>query len=182
MSHLTRVVVGVLGVILASGCRAATRVSEVPRVDLQLEGGNRGYLVGKSPEAAELKTTRQMVQTDVEIPSFYKPKPAGAPNAPENVAPPETETGQPESAPTPAAKGPVTYDIYTVKKGESLWSIAAKPDVYGKATAWRRIFDANRDVLKSPNHLRPGMTIKIPREGSAGGSAPAADEGTTFKK
>ncbi len=163
------------------GCRAATRISEVPRVDLQLEGGNRGYLVGKSPEAAQLKTTRQMVQTDVEIPSLYKLTPTGTPKAPEDMVPPKVEAGQ-ESAPAPAAKGPVTYDIYTVKTGESLWSIAAKPEVYGKATSWRRIFDANRDVLKSPNHLRPGMTIKIPREGDGGGSAPAADESVTYTK
>ena len=58
---------------------------------------------------------------------------------------------------------PARYDTYVVKKGDSLWSIAAKPEVYGTATKWRRLYDANRDLLKSPERLRPGMTLKIPR-------------------
>ena len=51
-----------------------------------------------------------------------------------------------------------------MKRGESLWSIAAKPDIYGKATRWRRIFDANRDLLKSPDRLKAGMKLRIPHE------------------
>ena len=70
-----------------------------------------------------------------------------------------------------------------VKKGGSLWSIAAKPEVYGKATRGRRLFDANRDVLKSPDRLRPGMTLKIPRgQGETSAASAEQDEGTTFKK
>ena len=70
-----------LALVTAAGCRTATRITEVPRVDLQVEasGGNRGYLVGTPPAAKEWKTTRQIVEADVELPSFYKPKPGGAP-------------------------------------------------------------------------------------------------------
>ena len=155
------VMLAALSLWMVSGCRTATRVTEVPRVDLSLEGGNRGYLIGSPPETPELKTTRQMVQTEIEIPSFYKPKRAGT-VAPFDIAPPEMDMSE-ESAQTPGPDASESYDTYVVKKGESLWSIAAKPEVYGKATRWRRIFDANRDVLKSPDRLRPGMTLKIPR-------------------
>ena len=173
MHRVMRMVFGTVTVLLAGGCRTATRVTEVPRVDLSLEGGNRGYLVGTPSEAAALKTTRQMVETDVEIPSFYRPKRGGAPVSLEEMAPPETEAvGGTAEAP------PRVFDVYVVQKGDSLWSIAKRPEIYGKATRWRRIFDANRDQLKSPDRLHAGMTLKIPREGGGGSS----DEGTTYKK
>ena len=163
-------------VLLSSGCRTAARLKEVPRVDLQLEGGNRGYLIGTPPEAAQLKTTRQVVETDVEIPSFYTPRHTGARVTLEGVVPPETEMGQ---AADQAA--PQRYDTYVVQKGDSLWSIAAKPEVYGSATRWRRIFDANRDLLKSPDAVRPGMKLKIPR-GDGGDSTTYGEEGVTYRK
>ena len=183
MRCIARLSLGCLALVLVSGCRTAARVTTVPRVDLELEGvGNRGYLVGTPPPAQALKTTRQMVETDVEIPSFYKPKRTGGQATLEGIAPPETEMseGSPTTPPgTELAHG--TYDTYVVQKGDSLWSIAAKPEIYGKATHWRRIFDANRGLLKTPDRLKAGMTLKIPREEGTGTSHPE-DEGTTFKK
>ena len=167
---------GLMSVMVLSGCRTATRVADVPRVDLSLEGGNRGYLVGTPPPPSAQVTTREMVQADVEIPSLYKPKP-GDKNRTilEEIAPPEVDlSGQGGAGTSPA---PGTYDTYTVKKNESLWSIAAKK--YGRATRWRRIYDANRDVLKSPDQIHAGMVLKIPR---AGEKTTSTDEGTTFKK
>ena len=173
-----------VGLMLA-GCRApsrmAARVTEVPRVDIELEGGNRGYLVGTPPPPGERSTTRQMVQTDVELPSWYRPH-AGPSTAPlDGMAPPETDQ-MAGAEHEPMAGGPTggttgDYATYTVQKGESLWSISKK--VYGKATAWRQIFDANRDQLKSPDQVRPGMTLRIPQ------SAPAQfgdDGGRTYQK
>ena len=58
---------------MTGGCRTATRVVEIPRVDLELSGGNRGYLRGSPPEAADLKSTRQMVQTTIELPAGRRP-------------------------------------------------------------------------------------------------------------
>ena len=168
------------GIGLMAGCRTAAKVTEVPRVDLTLSEGNRGYLVGRPPEAPELKATRQMVETTMEIPSFYKPKRTGVQSGVEGIAPPETETENP-AAPAQAGGAPGKYDTYVVQKGDSLWSIAAKPDVYGKATRWRRIFDANRDLLKSPDAVRPGMKLKIPR-GDGGGSTTYGEEGVTYRK
>jgi len=181
MRHLVPCSLGLTVLALVSGCRTAARVTTVPRVDLELEGvGNRGYLVGTPPPAQELKTTRQMVETDVEIPSFYKPTRTGGQVSLEGVVPPERESSDESAAMTSGTEpAPGTYDTYVVQKGDSLWSIAAKPEIYGKATHWRRIFDANRDLLKTPDRLKAGMTLKIPR-GDAGQAA--EDEGTTFKK
>ena len=179
MRSMTTLIVGLIAGLVVSGCRAATRVTEVPRVDLTLEGGNRGYLVGAPMEAPEMKQTREMVEATVEIPSFYKPKHTGAPAHLEGMAPPETETEEPRGQAPPATR----YDTYVVQKGESLWSIAAKPEIYGSATKWRRIYDANRDLLKSPDRVRAGMKLKIPRgEAKPNSNTTYGDEGVTYKK
>ena len=78
--------------VLVSGCRTGTQLTEVPRVDLELASGNRGYLVGSAPAEATLKTTRQMVETTIELPSFYKPKRSNQNAGLDNVAAPERET------------------------------------------------------------------------------------------
>ena len=81
-----------------------------------------------------------------------------------------------------AFKTPEEYDTYVVEKGDSLWSIAAQADVYGKATLWRNIYEANRDRLKSPNSIKTGMELRIPRGGSADIGTTYDDEGSVFKK
>ena len=174
---------GLTVAVLAAGCntptRLATRITDVPRVDLDLTGGNRGYLIGKAPEGAQLKTTRQVIETDVELPSFYKPKRSTAAAAiPET---PSSGAAEGMAVQVPSADtGPM--DTYVVKPGESLWTIAGKPEIYGKTTRWQRLLEANRELLKgNPNHLRAGMTIKIPRGKHARGSS-SEDEGTKFQK
>lgn len=186
MRQSGRIMVGLIGgAVVLVGCRMATRVVEVPRVDLELAGGNRGYLVGGPPEAAGWKTTREMVQTDVEIPSLYRPKRAGSGAGLEELVPPELDAGQ--TASDGAGAGQVAAgrdDVYTVQKGDSLWSIAAKPDIYGQATHWRRLLKANREVLGGkPERLREGMKLSIPRGAFESRSTVAyEDEGLTFKK
>ena len=49
---------------------------------------------------------------------------------------------------------------YLVKKGDVLSSISQH--FYGTAKKWPKILDANRDVLASPEKLKPGMTLRIP--------------------
>lgn len=186
MRHVSVVVCGLGSLLWVVGCRAPTRVvirvTEVPRVDLELSGGNRGYLIGTPPEPKRLKTTRQMIETDVEIPSFYKPKPPGLKVRLDDLAAPETDAAR-EAAGMDVAAGAASYDTYVVQKGDSLWSIAAKPEIYGKATRWRQLLEANRELLKgSPDRLRAGMTIKIPRGDSGEGATTSDEEGVTWKK
>jgi phage tail protein X len=49
---------------------------------------------------------------------------------------------------------------YRVQKGETLIQLARK--FYGDASAWKRIFEANRDVIGNPNYIKPGLRLKIP--------------------
>lgn len=56
--------------------------------------------------------------------------------------------------------------MYTVKSGDSLSAIARRE--YGDAGEWRRIYEANRDLIKDPDLIHPGQELKIPpREGTA---------------
>lgn len=50
--------------------------------------------------------------------------------------------------------------IYVVKSGDSLSKIAKRE--YGNAKDWKRIFEANRDLIKDPDKIYPGQTLKIP--------------------
>ncbi len=165
---------GVLGtLVVVAGCRTGSQLVQEPRVDLgTIAGGNRGYLMGVPPEAAgPSKTTRQMIQTDIELPTRFRAN-RQAPGSVglQELAPPETDLG--EAGEVPQTAEPDTYDTYRVKAGDTLWSIAA--DVYGDAGNWRRIFDANRKQLRSPDRLRAGLTLRIPRGAAHEGSEPDA--------
>ena len=175
---------GFMGLTLISGCRASTRVAEVPRVDLSLsDGGNRGYVVGHPPDEANLKTTRQIMQTDIEVSGWHR---AGPVQRSRSVSMPAAMTTESAAATNVSATGTpmmVGADTYVVQPRDSLWSIAKKPDIYGAATHWRRLFEANRDLLKgNPNGLRVGMTLQIPRSAASERAADSGDEGITFKK
>jgi nucleoid-associated protein YgaU len=61
------------------------------------------------------------------------------------------------SSTAPAAE---VYETYEVKSGDSLSKIAKR--VYGNASAWKKIFEANQDVLKDPDKFFPGQKLKIP--------------------
>jgi nucleoid-associated protein YgaU len=52
------------------------------------------------------------------------------------------------------------FSQYQVKRGDTLSSIAK--EFYGNGALFPRIFEANRDVLSSPEKISPGQTLRIP--------------------
>ena len=54
--------------------------------------------------------------------------------------------------------------VYVVKPGDTLPSIAAKPEIYGDASRWREIHGANKGILGGSFELYPGVQLVIPRE------------------
>jgi len=50
---------------------------------------------------------------------------------------------------------------YTVKAGDTLSKIAERS--LGSASAYMRIFEANRDQLNDPDQIKPGQVLKIPK-------------------
>jgi nucleoid-associated protein YgaU len=65
-----------------------------------------------------------------------------------------------QSGASTTAPDAVVYESYEVKAGDSLSKIAK--NVYGKASEWKRIFEANRDTIKDPDKIYPGQKLKIP--------------------
>ncbi len=74
-------------------------------------------------------------------------------------------------APTPAAGAVVTAGapaatvagaakVHVVEKGDTLGAIAKK--YYGKAGAYMKIFEANKDILTDPDKIKPGQRLRIP--------------------
>jgi nucleoid-associated protein YgaU len=49
---------------------------------------------------------------------------------------------------------------YTVKAGDTLSAIAQQ--FYGKANEYQKIFEANKDKLRDPDHIRAGQELVIP--------------------
>jgi nucleoid-associated protein YgaU len=49
---------------------------------------------------------------------------------------------------------------YTVESGDSLSKIAKR--VYGDASKWHAIFEANRDKIKNPDLIHPGEVLSLP--------------------
>jgi len=70
--------------------------------------------------------------------------------------PPATPASGPAAPPivTPAPR------YHTVQEGESLTRISVR--FYGSPNRWQDIYDANREVLKGENALRPGQRLRIP--------------------
>lgn len=82
-----------------------------------------------------------------------------------------TPAGVPGSAgaPTGAAMhgagdgqaAPWASKTYTVKSGDTLSGIAK--EVYGDASKYPRIFEANKPMLKDPDRIYPGQVLRIPQ-------------------
>lgn len=75
---------------------------------------------------------------------------SGSSSAPSGMSPPPTSTQS---------------ETYTVKSGDSLSKIAQQ--LYGDGKQWRRIFEANRDLITNPDLIHPGQVLKIPSIGDS---------------
>ena len=62
-----------------------------------------------------------------------------------------------QAAEKDAQAAPRTYEVV---KGDSLSKIAKR--VYGDAQQWRKIYEANRDLIENPDLIHPGQVLKLP--------------------
>ncbi|MEE9913885.1 MAG: LysM peptidoglycan-binding domain-containing protein [Deltaproteobacteria bacterium] len=49
---------------------------------------------------------------------------------------------------------------HEVKKGDTLWKIAEK--YYGDGSLYKKIFEANQNILKNPDLIKIGQKLHIP--------------------
>jgi len=165
------------------GCaKISTQVVEKPRVDQSLAKGNRGTLMGTPPEATPRRTTRKIIQADVELATAGEMTPWKVKK--QEAAAPEVagmESAAPVAEPAPMAEEPKRFEklrealaplipkeekpepvtqTYIVEKGDTLGEISFK--MYGTSKKWRLIYEANRNTLKSPNRIVVGQKLMIP--------------------
>jgi len=81
--------------------------------------------------------------------------PAARPSAPHSSSQPRAAA---ESA--APAESEAAAEYYEIQSGDTLSAIAKR--YYGKASAYMKIFEANREVIKDPNKIYPGQKIRIP--------------------
>jgi nucleoid-associated protein YgaU len=71
-----------------------------------------------------------------------------------------SSTARPPAVTDPIA-GSGAAGTYIVVKGDSLSKIAKEQ--YGDASKWRKIYEANRDLIKDPDLIYPGQSLRIPQ-------------------
>jgi nucleoid-associated protein YgaU len=71
------------------------------------------------------------------------------------------EAAREEDPPAPSASDLLVSDHYRVQPGDNLSSVSEK--VYGTPHRWKEIFEANHDLLDSPDWVQVGMELRIPR-------------------
>lgn len=59
---------------------------------------------------------------------------------------------------------PAEPDTYTVMRGDYLWKIAAKAEIYNDPYAWSRIYTSNTDQIKDANLIYADQIFRIPRQ------------------
>jgi len=188
------ILIGIGIAVLLTGCLKSVEVVTRDRVDQSLAGGNRGVLHGRVPTTpSEVTSTRTYLEWDVEIPTYEvevkvpewrrewhdkelwgnrgylvggpkrRPKEEELSHRRPSYEYKEEEEVMEKTEPRPQRAASDTS--YTVKKGETLGEISGK--VYGTSKSWRRLYEANRDILKDPNHLTPGQVLRIPQGGES---------------
>lgn len=122
------------------------------RAETDMQSGN--YANAHRDAIAAREAARQAVaisqakQEPVEIAAKIEPKP---------------EPVTPQITPEPASPLP---SHYVVESKDNLWGIAAKPAVYGDARLWPLLLKANAKLIKRPDVITAGTTLRIERNPS----------------
>jgi len=78
----------------------------------------------------------------------------------ERPAPAPVRAEEPESASFEREEKITTTRFHIVRKGENLSTISQQ--YYDSPNQWSKILEANKDILKDPNKIAPGMKLIIP--------------------
>ena len=157
------------GIIILSGCLTMRNYTkEEPRKDLEIEG-NQGCLSGEcknEPRENRLGDTRTISVMEVEFGPREIEKET---TTEESVVEKKVNTKIPlqkieviEAVPQDELMSAVKTEIqyYQVQENDTLQKISHK--FYGTTKEWNFLYEANKDILKSPDRLYPGIELLIP--------------------
>lgn len=171
-----------LGLVLAlgAGCSSKTTTDEN---EIAIDDGSIAELppISDAGTDAVPQETVENIAPEEAGNSLESPPPiedvAAAPieQAPEAIA--QTIEAAPvvdtiESTPAPVAQSvSVGEGSYTVQSGDTLMRIAFER--YGDIYKWRSIYEANRDQIRDPNQIPPGLVLRL--EGGDGAALASHD-------
>lgn len=162
---LTGSIVLLAACFLAS-CTMRTYVQDRGRVDQEMSG-NAGCLQGTCPEVdrGDLKQTRKTYVLEIVTgPKKIEAAKSTEPAVTEEVVEEEeiyVSRGGDEAI-VVAEETVVTYTDYKIEEGDTLQKISKK--FYGTYSRWNEIYQANKDVLTSPDRIKPGKVIRVPQK------------------
>jgi nucleoid-associated protein YgaU len=163
---------GVSSALLLSGCVVRTYPLTKDRIDQDLTSGNRGFVQGKGAQQEnERPSTRttQVVEIELNSPIKFEKRAKlnvreAAPAVQKQEEPAaEGNKGYITKSETPEIAESANTQKYTVQRGDTLQKISKK--FYGTSKRWKKIYNANKGVLKTANSIRPGQVINVPTEG-----------------
>ena len=117
-----------------------------------------GVASGCGATPAAQPTTAPAPPTAAAAPPAAAPSPAARPPLASPVASPSPPSASPTQTSTTSGEPAQEYEV---KAGDTLLLISQQ--FYGDVALWRRIYDANREVIGAdPDKLALGMKLKIP--------------------
>jgi len=153
-------------------------VEDRDRVDQEMKG-NFGYFAGtpQPEDRSDFKKTRKVyilevtknvdeavkmqdVQVEPYVPAESEPLPPLSDDSWEDE---DLDWNKPVVIPESfdeEAPGETRFEEYVVEEGDTLQKISKK--FYDSYSQWVKIYEANADVLKDPNRIKPGVKIQIP--------------------
>lgn len=163
--------------LFLSGCLVRSYSVVKDRVDQEVSG-NQGYISGSAPAGAEQpkKFNRRATKVyEIELRSPLKferlKTPPDQAEEKKDISPEGYQAGEAPGTEYPISEQPDAmlsetqegqFEAYVVQKNDTLQKISTK--FYGTTKRWMKIFEANKDKLKSPDRVRPGQEIRIPKE------------------
>ena len=90
-----------------------------------------------------------------------------------------TETTAAPVTETPVTAAAVGSSQYQVERGDSLWGISGKAEIYGNPYQWPLIYKTNADKIKDADLIYPGQVFDIDNNPSAAEVARAVNHART---
>jgi LysM repeat protein len=110
--------------------------------------GNRGYIIGGISPEKEIYMPQESQAGITRLGGFQQ------------QSMPQVIYSEPVSS--ESKETAVESAFYVVEKGDTLQKISNK--FFGTTKKWKKIYEANRNILKSPDKIRPGQRLVIPRD------------------
>ncbi|GAB4300190.1 MAG: DUF4398 domain-containing protein [Desulfuromonadia bacterium] len=134
--------------------RGACSIASLIESKLERDHATRQEALQETMESAHLQISHSRALLEQGRGESPPPLPPTNPPSPTRPVTPVTP---------PATPAKPLVSTHTVRRGETLPQIAARPEVYGDSRLWPLIYRSNRDQISDPRRLWPGQVLRIPR-------------------